>query len=125
MARRDELHRALSTRLLVSAQYSQKHFATEGVGHCHCHRRFTVPDRTGTQFQYNAPLFDANDPEQRNNKQLTASVTSFLSNRTFGSHELKGGVEDFMDTRIGANSQSSTGTCSRRTSRWMPPGSGS
>jgi outer membrane receptor protein involved in Fe transport len=101
---------ALSPRMLVSAQYSQKDFATEGVGST----ATAIVDspfltRTGTQFQYNAPLFDASDPEQRNNKQVTASLTHFLSDRKFGSHELKGGFEDFVDTRIGANSQTSTG----------------
>ena len=101
---------ALSPKMLVSAQYSQKHFETKGVGG-------TATDiedspfltRTGTLYQYNAPLFDASDPEQRNNRQFTASLSSFLSNRRFGSHELKGGIEDFVDTRIGANSQTSTG----------------
>lgn len=101
---------ALSPKMLVSAQYSQKHFATEGVGST----ATAIVDspfltRTGTQYEYNAPLFDATDPEQRNNKQITASLTYFLSDRTLGSHELKGGVEDFVDTRIGANSQTSTG----------------
>jgi len=101
---------ALNPKTLVSAQYSQKHFATEGVGG-------TSTDiidspfltRTGTQYQYNAPYFDASDPEQRNNRQLTASVSYFASDRRFGSHEVKGGVEHFVDTRIGANAQSSTG----------------
>src|SRR5207253_2615265 len=65
--------------------------------------------RSGTQYQYNAPLFDASDPEQRNNRQLTASLSYFLSDRRLGSHELKGGVENFTDTRVGANSQTSTG----------------
>ena len=96
--------------MLLSAQYSQKHFATEGVGG-------TSTDildspfltRTGTQYQYNAPYFDASDPEQRNNRQVTASLTYFASDRRFGSHELKGGIENFVDTRVGANAQSSTG----------------
>ena len=96
--------------MLLSAQYSQKHFATEGVGG-------TSTDiidspfltRTGTQYQYNAPYFDASDPEQRNNRQLTASLSYFASDRRFGSHELKGGIESFVDTRVGANAQSSTG----------------
>ena len=101
---------ALSSRLLVSAQYSQKHFETQGVGSTDT----AIVDspfltRSGTQYNYNAPLFDASDPEQRNNRQLTASMSYFLSDRRFGSHELKGGVEDFVDTRIGANSQTSTG----------------
>ena len=101
---------ALSSRVLVSAQYSQKHFETRGVGST----ATAIVDspfltRTGTQYQYNAPLFDASDPEQRNNRQLTGSLSYFLSDHRLGSHELKGGFEDFVDTRIGANSQTSTG----------------
>ncbi len=101
---------ALSPRVLVTAQYSRKHFATEGVGGTST----SIADspfltRSGTQYQYNAPLFDARDPEQRNNRQFTASASYFLSHRRFGSHELKGGFESFMDTRVGANSQTSTG----------------
>jgi hypothetical protein len=101
---------ALSSRMLLSAQYSQKHFATKGVGGTST----DIVDspfltRSGMQYQYNAPYFDASDPEQRNNRQLTASMTYFASGRRFGSHEIKGGVENFVDTRIGANAQSSTG----------------
>ena len=101
---------ALNQRMLLSAQYSQKHFATEGVGGTST----AIIDspfltRTGTQYQYNAPYFDASDPEQRNNRQMTASLTYFASDRRLGSHELKGGFENFVDTRIGANAQSSTG----------------
>jgi hypothetical protein len=101
---------AISSRMLVNAQYSQKHFSTEGVGGTSTN----IVDspfltRSGGQFQYNAPLFDATDPEERNNRQLTASVTYFASDRRFGSHELKGGLEHFVDQRVGANSQSATG----------------
>ena len=101
---------ALSPRMLVSAQYSQRRFRAEGVGGT----ATAIVDspfltRSGTMYQYNAPLFDASDPEQRNNRQFTASLSSFLSSRRLGSHELKGGFEDFVDTRIGANSQTSTG----------------
>ena len=101
---------ALSSRMLASAQYSQKHFETTGVGGTST----SIVDspfltRSGTVYQYNAPLFDASDPEQRNNRQFTASLSYFLSDRRLGSHELKGGFEDFVDTRIGANSQTSTG----------------
>jgi hypothetical protein len=101
---------ALSARMLVSAQYSQKHFETQGVGGT-SRNILDSPflTRSGTTYQYNAPLFDASDPEQRNNRQFTASLSYFLSHRRYGSHELKGGVEDFVDTRIGANSQTSTG----------------
>lgn len=101
---------ALSSKMLVTAQYSQRHFATKGVGST----LTGIVDspfltRTGTQYQYNSAYFDATDPEQRNNRQFTGSVTYFASHRRFGSHELKGGFEDFVDTRVGANSQSATG----------------
>lgn len=58
---------------------------------------------------YNAPYLDATDPEDRNNRQVTGSVSSLLSSNRFGSHELKGGGEYFVSTGIGGNSQSSTG----------------
>ena len=101
---------ALSSRLLATAQYSRKHFSTKGVGGTSTN----IVDspfltRSGTQYQYNAPYFDASDPEQRNNRQLTASLSYFVSGRRLGSHEIKAGVEDFRDTRVGANAQSSTG----------------
>ena len=101
---------ALNQRLLLSAQYSQKDWATEGVGGTSTNILDSpFLTRTGTQYQYNAPYFDASDPEQRNNRQLTASVTYFAADRHFGSHELKGGFESFVDQRVGANAQSSTG----------------
>ena len=96
--------------MLLSAQYSQKDWATEGVGGTSTNILDSpFLTRTGTQYQYNAPYFDASDPEQRNNRQLTASLTYFASSRRFGSHELKGGFENFVDQRVGANAQSSTG----------------
>jgi hypothetical protein len=58
---------------------------------------------------YHAPYWDSTDPEQRNNRQLTASVTRLLSSRRAGTHEVKGGFEHFVSTRVGGNSQTSTG----------------
>lgn len=101
---------ALTPRMLLSAQYSQKDWATEGVGGTSTNILDSpFLTRSAPQYQYNAPYFDASDPEQRNNRQLTASVTYFASNRRLGSHELKGGFESFIDQRVGANAQSSTG----------------
>jgi hypothetical protein len=100
----------LSSRLVATAQYSKKHFSTKGVGGTSTNILDSpFLTRTGALYQYNAPYFDASDPEQRNNRQLTASLSYSLSDRRLGSHEIKSGVEDFVDTRIGANSQSSTG----------------
>jgi hypothetical protein len=55
---------------------------------------------------YNAPYFDASDPENRNNKQLTGSVSN--SWKLGGRHETKVGYEWFRSQRTGGNSQSST-----------------
>ena len=48
-------------------------------------------------------------PEDRNNHQVTGSLSYFLTTPRFGSHDIKGGVEDFAATSTGGNSQSSTG----------------
>ncbi|MBF8299654.1 MAG: hypothetical protein HW394_24 [Acidobacteria bacterium] len=58
---------------------------------------------------YHAPYFDATDPEDRNNRQVTGSLSYLLSAGRFGSHDLKGGAEYFVSTGIGGNSQSPTG----------------
>jgi outer membrane receptor protein involved in Fe transport len=58
---------------------------------------------------YNAPYFDANDPESRNNRQVAGSVSTLVSTGRFGTHDLKGGAEYFVSTGIGGNSQSATG----------------
>ena len=58
---------------------------------------------------YHAPYLDATDPEQRNNQQITGSVSRLLSSTGAGTHDLKGGAEYFVSTGIGGNSQSSTG----------------
>ena len=58
---------------------------------------------------YHAPYLDATDPEQRNNQQLTGSVSHLMSSKRAGTHDLKGGAEYFVSTGIGGNSQSSTG----------------
>ena len=55
---------------------------------------------------YNAPYFDATDPEDRDNKQITANITNFWSRA--GRHETKYGYEFYRSHRTGGNSQSST-----------------
>ena len=93
--------------LLVEAQYSQRHFEFSGDG------------GTSTQITdspifavnncacfYNGPYFDASDPENRNNRQLTGSVTRYW--QLSGRHETKGGYEWYRSQRTGGNSQSST-----------------
>ena len=97
----------LGDSLLVEAQYSQRHFAFLDAGGTST----AITDSpffalTQCACLYNAPYFDATDPENRNNKQLTGSVTKFW--KLGGRHETKSGYEWFRSQRTGGNSQSST-----------------
>jgi hypothetical protein len=99
-------YRGVFGNMLVEAQYSQ--------------RKFKFADDGGTSTNildspfvaleclcvYNAPYFDATDPENRNNRQLTGNVTTFWDGR--GRHDTKVGYEFFRSQRTGGNSQSST-----------------
>ena len=58
---------------------------------------------------YHAPYLDANDPESRNNRQVTGSVAFLLSRGSLGTHDVKVGGEYFVSQGIGGNSQSPTG----------------
>lgn len=100
----------LGSRVLASAQYSQKQWGVRDNGNTST----SILDspfltRTGAQYQYNAPYFDSTDPENRNNRQFTGSLAYFASSPKLGSHDVKGGLERFTSTRIGGNSQTSTG----------------
>ena len=89
---------------------SKRHFKFDGFGGT-SQDLVDSPIFTLTQAlgHYNAPYFDATDPEERNNQQLTGNVTSFLNTENRGRHELKVGYEWFRSQRTGGNSQSSTG----------------
>jgi hypothetical protein len=93
-----------STRLLFESQYSHQQFQTDaggGTSTAAIDSPFLTFD---VRQQYNAPYFDVNDPDQRNNRQLTASASYFA-----GRHELKAGHEWFRSNKVGGNSQSATG----------------
>jgi hypothetical protein len=106
---------ALAGRYFATAQFSRK---TQGFRN----NGGTSPAISDSPFQtlgatagvpgqlfYHAPYLDATDPENRDNHQLAASVSYLLSTRRVGSHDIKGGVESFVNRAIGGNSQSSTG----------------
>ena len=104
----------LRNNLFATAQWSEKHAAFEKNGGRGTNLRdspfFTIGGGGIPQsLLYNAPYFDYNDPEDRDNRQLTGSVSYFLSSKSLGSHDLKTGVERFTSTNTGGNSQSSTG----------------
>jgi len=100
--------------LFGEVRYSEKHFGFRNLGNS-----LTAPEdsvfyasgifpgvQTGT---YNAPYFDATDPEDRDNEQWYGALSYFLSTGKMGSHDLKAGVEVFTDIGVGGNSQTSTG----------------
>lgn len=102
----------LANRFFATAQYSRK---TN-------HPRF---GNTSTRLQdspfltigrvapgglhFGPAYFDRTDPEDRDNNQLTGSVSYFGSRPGFGTHDVKAGVEVFSLVLRGGNSQSSTG----------------
>ena len=104
----------LSPSLFAEARYSEKVFGFRGLGgtgrsiqESPMRGRGLLPGTTGG-YTYNAPYFDATDPEDRNNEQLYGSLSWFYSSERLGSHDLKVGAERFIVTRTGGNSQSAS-----------------
>ena len=105
---------SVGSRTFATAQYSQKNWELENAGGSSAaivDSPFLTRGVPGVpaNLNYNGPYWDSTDPEQRNNRQLTGSVTHMLSSRGAGTHELKGGFEYLVSTRVGGNSQSASG----------------
>ncbi len=96
--------------LFAETQFSRKRLGYRGTGGTSS-ALADSPFITLTQDlgHYNAPYFDATDPEDRDNRQFTGSLSWFLSSARTGSHDIKTGVEHFTATNRGGNSQSATG----------------
>ncbi|MDQ3211200.1 MAG: TonB-dependent receptor [Acidobacteriota bacterium] len=104
----------LGSRTLAEAQYSRKDWQLKNAGGTSAavmDSPFITRGVLGVpaNLHYNGPYFDSSDPESRDNRQLTASVSHLMSSRGLGTHEVKGGVEYFTSTRVGGNSQSLSG----------------
>jgi outer membrane receptor protein involved in Fe transport len=105
----------LSNKVFANLQWSKKDFGFIGGGGTStaiADSPFITRGLIGgvpNNRHYNAPYFDAADPEDRNNKQYAGSLSYFLTNRGTGRHDLKAGFEHFTSFRNGGNSQSSTG----------------
>jgi hypothetical protein len=100
-------HGVLGNNFLAEGQYSERKFSFVGAGGT---STAIVDSPFITLFQdlghYNARYFDATDPEERNNRQITGNVT-YIANGG-GQHEIKGGYEWFRSQNTGGNSQSAT-----------------
>jgi hypothetical protein len=104
----------LGSQMFLNAQYSQKKFGfrnTGGTDTAITASPFLTRGNLGAPagLHYHAPYFSSNDPEDRNNRQVTASLSYFLTTSGMGSHDLKGGFEHYTSSRTGGNSQSATG----------------
>jgi len=105
----------LGSKVFATAQISRRKFGFRNTGGTSTAlvdspfitRGFTT-GVTATRH-FNAPYFDSNDPEDRDNQQIAGSLSYFLTTGAAGSHDIKGGYENFTTTRVGGNSQSATG----------------
>jgi len=96
----------LGDSLLAESQYSQRSYTFNQTGPSGSSILDSPFFDINQTVNYNAPYFDTNDPEERNNRQLTGNVTSYWT--AAGRHETKGGYEWFRSQRTGGNSQSPT-----------------
>jgi outer membrane receptor protein involved in Fe transport len=99
-------YRGVRGTMMFEAQYSQRKFKFADDGGTSTNIIDSPFISLSCACLYNAPYFDATDPENRNNRQITGNVTTFWSGG--GRHETKVGYEFFRSQRTGGNSQSST-----------------
>ena len=103
-------HGALTSAVFAELQVSQRQFGFRNNGGTQTDivesPFLTLTQRFG---HYNAPYFDANDPQERNNRQFSGNATYFVSTAGLGTHSIKGGFEHFQSTLKGGNSQTATG----------------
>ncbi|MDP1572215.1 MAG: TonB-dependent receptor [Vicinamibacterales bacterium] len=102
----------VSNQFFATAQYSQKtnHPRFGGTSTAFADSPMLTIGRVAPRSQhFNAPYFDRTDPEDRDNRQFTGSVAYFASSPSWGTHDVKAGVEHFTSVFRGGNSQSATG----------------
>jgi hypothetical protein len=99
-------YRGVRGTTIFEAQYSQRKFKFADDGGTSTAITDSPFFSLSCACLYNAPYFDATDPENRNNQQITGNVTKFWNRG--GGHETKVGYEYFRSQRTGGNSQSST-----------------
>lgn len=98
----------LASNLFLEAQVSRKKFSFVNSGGTSSDIIDSPYIAQSVGAAYNAPYFDATDPEDRNNRQMSAALSYFLSTASLGRHDIKVGLENYRSTRTGGNSQSST-----------------
>jgi hypothetical protein len=105
----------LDRSILANVQVSRRKFGFRNAGGTKTaiadspFRTRGVLSGVSTNRFYGEPYFDATDPEDRKNRQITGSLNWLLTSQRTGSHDIKGGFENFQSSIIGGNSQSATG----------------
>ena len=105
---------AVASKVFVTGQVSQKRFGFRNTGGTETDiltSPFLTRGVLGVPggLHYNGPYFSSNDPEDRNNRQVTGSASYYLTTAGAGTHDFKAGFEHYTSTRTGGNSQSATG----------------
>ena len=96
----------LNGSLLGELQYAERRFETANDGGTSTNILDSPFFALNCACVYNAPYFDAADPQQKNNRQLTGSVMGSWSKS--GRHDTKAGYEFYRSQLAGGGSQSST-----------------
>ncbi len=99
--------------VILEAQYSQKKFGFKNSGGTDTDivngsPFLSLGATTEALAHYNAPYFDATDPQNRDNRQVAATLSYYKSSGSLGNHDLKVGYENYRSSLTGGNSQSPT-----------------
>jgi outer membrane receptor protein involved in Fe transport len=102
----------LTDNFFVEAQYSKKEFAFVGSG-----SPWRDPingtlmiDRSRNSRFWSPTFCGVCEPEKRNNEEIIAKASYFLSSQGFGTHDIVGGYDTFDDQRSVMNHQSGNDT---------------
>lgn len=98
----------LTPSFFVEAQYSERHFDISVGGGAQS--RELIPGtlmrtRTGGQRYFSATFCGVCETEERDNENVLAKGSYFLSTDTLGTHDIAFGVDQFTDIRFAINHQ--------------------
>jgi outer membrane receptor for ferrienterochelin and colicin len=101
----------IGSNLAIEGQYSQRHFSITGAGSKSTDlidgTLLVDRSRGGTAFRYwSATFCGVCDDEKRDNTEVLAKGTYFLSTRRFGAHNIVFGYDHYNDHRFANNHQS-------------------
>lgn len=98
----------LRPNLLMEGHYSARKFSDRtGAQTTDLIAGTVLLDRSNNNTRFNSPtLCDVCDTERRNNDDVLLEVHDFIDAKSFGSHDIVGGVDRFAERRYANNHQS-------------------